>query len=62
MLLTRAGRVVATWNDRAGGLLTAAAAYLVAALALTWPVVLSPASRVVGGAESDVWKHLWGHA
>ena len=38
----------------------AAALYLALALAVTWPLLLVAGSHVAGGAQSDVWAHLWG--
>jgi len=38
----------------------AAALYLALALAVTWPLLLVAGSHVTGGAQSDVWAHLWG--
>jgi hypothetical protein len=42
---------------RANGL--ACLAYLVGALAITWPLVLSPASKVAGAARSDALNSVW---
>ena len=38
-----------------------AAAFGVACLVVTWPVLLDPSGIVVGHPCSDVWKHMWGH-
>jgi hypothetical protein len=36
--------------------------FVVAAVLLTAPVWLSPGEQVLGHADSDAWKHLWGDA
>ena len=35
--------------------------YLSNAVGITLPVIFSPSDHVIGDAEADVWKHLWGH-
>jgi hypothetical protein len=38
----------------------AALVHLALALAVTWPTVLSPLSRMAGHPDGDVWNHAWG--
>lgn len=47
-------------QSRRGPLLAAAAALLLA-IALTWPVVLHPSTLLVGHPGNDLWNHVWGH-
>lgn len=37
-----------------------AAAYVALAVVATWPMVLSPTSRLLGDPDVDVWNHAWG--
>lgn len=46
--------------DRARPMLAALAGHLAIALLATFPVVLSPFSRLVGTDSGDVWNHAWG--
>lgn len=44
------------WPQR----LQAAGLHLLLALFVTWPMVLSPRSRLVDHGDIDVWNHAWG--
>ena len=44
-----------------GRVLLALVLYFSIAAGVTLPVLFSPSDHVIGDAEADVWKHLWGH-
>lgn len=54
--MTRARRRLGT-----GALLLRGGVYFLLAVALTWPLILSPATLVPGGLRTDVFNSLWGY-
>ncbi len=49
-----------TLSDKHISIVVVVVAFLLAT-ALTWPVVLSPQSKLVGHPGNDTWNHVWGY-